>query len=227
MDLSWLFNFKSEIQQSSDFIKEKNYQEIDFWEKRFSEKGGRKYWQNLYVSLYKYYLQIDKYSLKNKRVLDIGCGPHGAIRHLGAELMFGLDPLVEEYNKRFHLENDNVIYLNSGSENIPILSNYFDVVISRNALDHVDDIKSTIEEVWRVLKPNGEIRFSINYQPKPTPTEPVVINDGKIKNLFNKFFKYKILKRFKPKHDSLIGGRGMFRYPHEIILLQGYKKNGL
>lgn len=224
MNLKSIFSSNKGLHQSTNFIKEKNLQKIKFWEQRFFNEGGRQYWQNLYHKLYKYYLDIDGNYLKGKTVLDIGCGPYGAIGKLNAKLIFGLDPLVEEYDKRFHLNIDGVIYLNSASESIPMLSNYFDLIISRNALDHVDNMRQTIKEIWRVLKPDGEIRLSINYQTEPTPTEPVVLNDKIINDLFQKYFNYKILKKFPPDHDSLIGGICRFKYPHAIILLQGFKK---
>ncbi|MCJ7544038.1 MAG: methyltransferase domain-containing protein, partial [Phycisphaerae bacterium] len=40
---------------------------------------------------------------------------------------------------------------------LPFGDDYFDLVIIRNALDHVDDPWQTLDEIFRVLKPTGAL----------------------------------------------------------------------
>lgn len=206
-----------------DNVAKKNISELNWWKKRLSEKGGVAYWRDLYVQLYCHYLEIKKESFQGKIVLDIGCGPHGAISCFDAKLKFAVDPLVHEYHRSFDLSGQDVIYLSCGSEKIPLLDGSVDVVLSRNAIDHVDNVEETISELHRVLRPGGEIILSINYQEFAHVCEPNVINEKILRGLLDDKFTYEIVKKFPRGHDSEIGGPGQFTYEHEIVLVKGTK----
>lgn len=100
------------------------------------------------------------------KVLDLGCG-NGRHLWLGAKEGFsvsGIDlsqkaiALAKQW-----LEKENLPYddLRSGdaSKPLPYEDNFFDIVISYGALDHISiaDAASAVREVKRILKPNGTI----------------------------------------------------------------------
>jgi len=203
--------------------REKHTAAIEFWKTRLSTKGGIHYWRNLYFKLYCHYLDISKESLSGKVVVDVGCGPHGAISCFDAKLKYGIDPLVNRYHKLFDLSNQDVIYLACGSEKIPLIDGAVDLVISRNAIDHVDNVTKAVDEIHRILRQGGEILLSVNYQDSATTAEPHVINDKVLQSLFQGKFTYDIVKRFPRNYDAGIGGLGQFKYPHEIVLVRGTK----
>lgn len=183
------------------------------------------YWRDVYFRLYCHYLNIQRHTFINQIIADIGCGPHGAVGCFEAKLKFAIDPLVGVYNNEFDLlDQKDVIYLNCGAENVPLIDGLLDVVISRNSLDHVDNVENVIEEVHRLLRKGGEIYFAINYQESPTICEPHVFNDNILHQLFSSKFDYHIEKRFPKDYDSCIGGAGQFKYPHDIVLIKGVKK---
>ena len=53
--------------------------------------------------------------------------------------------------------------LNVHGENLPYPDNWFDSVISVNALDHVDDFQAVAKEMIRVVKTGGRIVFEVEY----------------------------------------------------------------
>lgn len=67
---------------------------------------------------------------------------------------------------------------------MPFPDNFFDAVISVNAIDHVDDFEQTSKEIERVLKPSGKIRLHIHYH-KKTSTEPLELSDKIVGDAFS------------------------------------------
>lgn len=128
----------------------------------------------------KLYLPKDYFS--GKRVLDIGCGPNPHARAFTNCKIYCLDELVEEYKEigfpldMYSSEND-LVYVKGSAENIPFEDNFFDAVISVNAIDHVDDFHKVAKEISRVLRPKGVLRMEVHYHP-PTSTEPWTLNDN-------------------------------------------------
>ena len=96
-----------------------------------------------------------------------------------------------------------------------------DVAVSRNALDHLDDLAAAVDEIHRILHPGGEIVLSVNYQETATRCEPQVIDDALLGRLFEGRFAHEIVQRFEKGHDSGIGTGGRFVYPHEIVTVRG------
>ncbi|MEW6171414.1 MAG: class I SAM-dependent methyltransferase, partial [Candidatus Omnitrophota bacterium] len=79
----------------------------------------------------------------------------------GAADVVGIDIRLQSVNSAMQLHMKrahNVIkVLNSDSAYMPFPSNYFDVIISINVLEHVDNIRATMLECKRVLRPDGII----------------------------------------------------------------------
>jgi 2-polyprenyl-3-methyl-5-hydroxy-6-metoxy-1,4-benzoquinol methylase len=111
-------------------------------------------WVKAHINKYLDLLLIPKEYFRGKRILDVGCGPIPyALAFVDCEI-FGLDQLISEYIKLgFPLDkySDHLTYVNCASENIPIKDNFFDAVISVNAIDHVDDFSATAKEISGVL----------------------------------------------------------------------------
>jgi len=152
---------------------------------------------------YKKDLYLEDDSLKGKRVLDLGCGPHGGLIGFKDCDKYGIDHLIEEYKKiGYPLDKHGIKYYSAKSENMPFPSFYFDVVICVNALDHVDSLDKTVKEIGRVLKRNGKFISQINFHDKQTITEPIILNHRMLEltlqknNLFlvKRIFQYHINK---------------------------------
>jgi SAM-dependent methyltransferase len=92
--------------------------------------------------------------LKNKaklKVLDVGCGtkPYLPFFKEKAEMYIGVD-------MDSALNADAVC----AAENLPFANESFDVIISTQVLEHVDDPKKVVEDLHRVLKRGGLLILS-------------------------------------------------------------------
>ena len=91
----------------------------------------------------------------NRNLLDVGCG-HGYFMSNFIKSGYkcsGIDPdkLTVEYAK-----SKGKLDIKVGSaEELPYPPNSFDVVMSLGALEHVSDLKLSLNEIHRVLKKNG------------------------------------------------------------------------
>ncbi len=45
----------------------------------------------------------------------------------------------------------------------PFKDNTFDEILGEHILEHVDDLIKTLEELWRIMKPNGILRVTVPY----------------------------------------------------------------
>ncbi len=99
-------------------------------------------------------------------ILDVGCGRaiDGArLCQRGAQVV-GLEPsrVMLVRAKEYLAESDALVVLAQGiGENLPFKSHSFDKVMCKGALDHFFSPGKTMEEIARVLKPQGEMIVSI------------------------------------------------------------------
>lgn len=89
--------------------------------------------------------------------LDVGCGPYSILNNLYTDAnLIGVDPLVGSYIKAGHEMNAHKVkYIRAKAEELPFDNNVMDLVISTNSIDHFEDPEKGINEMVRVLKPNG------------------------------------------------------------------------
>lgn len=148
--------------------------EFSFWRWRYESGPVENWWYKpLYTSAY----GLTTGDFKDKRILDIGCGPCGSLEWANmAARRVGLDPLARKYRKLVG-DQHKMEYVTAPSERIPFPDAYFDIVSCLNALDHVDDFDATVREIKRVVKRGGLFLLSVEIDHPPTQTEPIVIND--------------------------------------------------
>ena len=131
-------------------------------------------------------LELSPNAFEGMTLLDIGSGPMPSATCFKGSRLYCLDPLLPQYlESGFPLHYyENVHFIHGSSEHIPIKNNFFDAVISVNAIDHVDNLMDTSKEIKRVLKMDGLFRMHVHYHP-PTKCEPNSIDDNLFLNLFN------------------------------------------
>jgi ubiquinone/menaquinone biosynthesis C-methylase UbiE len=90
--------------------------------------------------------------------LDVGCGPSGIIFQIeNAKPKVGLEPRdMQDFTLEIERYAKSIIIRGVGEE-LPFQSNAFDLVLSFNSLDHCRDPAKVIQEIYRVLKDNGEL----------------------------------------------------------------------
>ena len=110
---------------------------------------------------------------KQMKVLDIGSGLGFPLieiaQRLGeSSIVFGIDPW-KEANERAKLKINkysltNVKVINGTAENLPFENSYFDLIVSNNGINNVEDIPKTLKECRRVGKQGCQFVFTMNLE---------------------------------------------------------------
>ena len=151
-------------------------------------------------------LQLSPDSFRNMKVLDIGCGPYPNLLAFEGCYRAGIDPLILNYQTMgFPLDrwSDSVTYCHCQAEEIPFPSKSFDAVISRNAIDHIDDFSRSALEVKRILRLNGVFRMNVHYHLKQT-YEPIELNDEVFLNHYSWVPGLKKIQEFKTVNEHKV-----------------------
>lgn len=99
------------------------------------------------------------------KILEIGSGAAGIITHLFSDFRFAIDPLEDFYSsipKYKKYRDEKVFYQVAVGENLPFKSEFFDLIIMDNVLDHCDNPQKVLEEMNRTLKQKGILYFRQN-----------------------------------------------------------------
>jgi len=93
--------------------------------------------------------------LEGQALVD-GCGIGMYLYHLSksTEDIIGLDI---EFSRLQAAKTRNENLINGAGEALPLSSGAFDLVLSHEVLEHVQDDRAAIEEIVRVLKPGGRL----------------------------------------------------------------------
>ena len=92
----------------------------------------------------------------NGRILENGCGVGMYVEHLtlyGGKV-FGLE---YDFERSAEAGQNSARILNGAGENLPFPSNSFDLILSHEVIEHVQDDAQAIREMIRTLRPGGRL----------------------------------------------------------------------
>ena len=103
--------------------------------------------------------------------MDIGSGAGFPIIELAQRLgntchLWGIDPWegarkrIEQKMQQYGI--DNVTLITGVAESLDFEDNFFDLLVSNNGINNVDDLEKVLEECSRVCKPGGQFVFTFN-----------------------------------------------------------------
>lgn len=129
-------------------------------------------------------------NLKNKRILDWGCGPGRIIRHLPTVIGDGCEFFGTDYNEKsidWCSKNLAEIQFNKNSlkAQLPYDDHFMDVIYGLSIFTHLSEQLhyDWYNELYRVLKPNGIMFLTTqgdNFKVKMTDLELKKYNENKL-----------------------------------------------
>ncbi|WP_339698754.1 class I SAM-dependent methyltransferase [Algoriphagus aquimarinus] len=150
----------------------------------------------------------------NKVVLDIACGEGYGSSLLSkvADQVIGVDISETTVNHAKQRYNSNNLSFRVGSaDKIPVEDNFFDIVVSFETIEHLENHDEMISEIKRVLKHNGlliisspnKVEYSVarNYS---NPFHEKELNKGEFEELISKYFDNVIVKCQSPLIGSFV-----------------------
>ncbi len=115
---------------------------------------------------------LNQIQIKKKlKVLDIGCGLGFPIIQLAqmlgkSSMCFGIDPSESSIKRaEFKIKGqgiENIQILNAIAEQLPFENDTFDLIISNNGLNNVNNFEVALKEIKRVAKKGCQLVFSMN-----------------------------------------------------------------
>jgi SAM-dependent methyltransferase len=143
--------------------------------------------------------------VEGKTVVSLGCGCTGDLAAFPAAVKIAIDPLLYAYQQLGMLVRDEIgsrtVYLSLEAEHLPLLDDFADLVICRNALDHMPDPAVSVKEIWRVLNQDGALFVSVDIGGEPTPDEPTVFSVESLRTLLQEHFDVMSLSDHLPPHS--------------------------
>ena len=171
---------------------------------------------------------LDKIALQpNSKVLDVGCGEgrhiFGSMHEFSDIHCVGLDQDIPSLNKcneglEFfeELNSGSTVFMQGSVYRLPFEDNTFDLVICSEVLEHLEDYHAAIDEIYRVLKPEGKFLPSVpsywpekicwslssGYQNMPGGHVRIFKKRQVINEISDHGFKYDYSERFHGLHSA-------------------------
>jgi ubiquinone/menaquinone biosynthesis C-methylase UbiE len=110
---------------------------------------------------------------RNLSVLDIGFGTGFPLIEIAQRLgessrVYGIDPWKDAIDRALlkitKYEINNVGLINGRAEKLPFGSSFFDIIVSNNGLNNVEDLNETLSECSRVSKKGAQLLFTMNLE---------------------------------------------------------------
>lgn len=147
--------------------------------------------------------------LKDKKILDWGCGPARIVRHLPELIGNGCSYYGTDYNARsiaWNSENlpEISFHNNSLEAALPYEDNFFDVIYGLSIFTHLSAAmhKDWYNELYRILKPGGILLLTTQgdtYKPKMTSSERSQYEKGELVVRGQVKEGHRIFSAFQPK----------------------------
>lgn len=140
-----------------------------------THEDGNKYSNNIFYEI------LRKNKLEGKKILDLGCGDGTDMEYY--KYRFGDEISGVDASERFITEsNKKGLTTSIGNfDKIPYLNTSFGAVVSKYALQTIQEFNSTYTEVHRVLKDSGKFVFLVVH-----PMRQFFEKKTEHKNYFNK-----------------------------------------
>ncbi len=131
--------------------------------------GLKRGFQNTYLDSNMKYIKRNFASLKNKKYLEIGCGPFFVGQELAkmGSFVVGIDYSVNALRlAKFYLDEEkikNYLLVCGDISKMPFKENTFDLLYGGGVIEHFKDTVGVVKENYRVLKAGGVAFNTVPY----------------------------------------------------------------
>lgn len=121
-----------------------------------------------------------------RTAIELGPGPFPAIAMAKWRRAVAVDPIADGYAAEGLLppEAEDVVFLASQGEHIPLPAGIADLVVIENALDHVSDPAATLDEIRRLLKHDGVVWLLVDLMDYSDEMHPHPFNAERLRAMF-------------------------------------------
>lgn len=146
--------------------------ELIWWKRYLKRKTPLDYlqWKRMYWSDFLLKIELSVKELPKNEILDAGCGPAGIFIAFKKADLTAIDPLLNRYEDSIdHFSKEdykNVRFINSGLEGFTSLKK-FDYIFCINAINHVNNIESSLKNLQSFLKEDGTLVISVDAHRNP------------------------------------------------------------
>jgi ubiquinone/menaquinone biosynthesis C-methylase UbiE len=140
---------KSYYNSKNEYVENQNY--YDNFAQIYENKRGQGYHQmidDLEISI------LNKYINPTDKILEVGCGTGLILKEVNKRVSKAIGIDLSENMLEKARERGLEVYHAEASK-MPFEDNTFDLVYSYKVLAHIEAIEKTLQEINRVLKPNG------------------------------------------------------------------------
>ncbi|MCG3205117.1 MAG: Ubiquinone biosynthesis O-methyltransferase [Elusimicrobia bacterium] len=128
-------------------------------------------------------------SASGGKILDVGCGSGNLLEKLNGDRLVGIDlsdTLLNQARERLK-DKPNCELIKADIERLPFERGLFDCVICSEVLEHVENPKLVIDEMFRVIKPQGLIVITVPNETLINWTKRIVLAFGIKKLIAGKY----------------------------------------
>ncbi len=117
---------------------------------------------------------------EHSKILDVGCGAGWTSKQMTKNRnceVIGLDfsPKMLRKAKKNNGPFKDIVLITSDVENIPWRSNYFDYLVNLESFYYYTDPLRALEEMKRVLRPNGELYVFVGVYGSKWPLHSILV----------------------------------------------------
>jgi len=161
--------------------------------------------------------------VKNKKILDAGCGEGYFLSLINSNKKFGVELSEKRISQALKLYPDLKIKI-ADVKHLPFEDNIFDVIVCSEVLEHVSGYEQAIKEFKRCVKPDGHIVLSF-------PNE-FAVSVGRLLILRFPLHEIDHINSIRPSDVTKILGKkyqslNVPVFPHPFCLYQVYRFNAV
>ncbi len=135
---------------------------------------------------------LEKHAIKtlpHHNILEIGSGPFESLHDVTGNVKVSIDPLATSYRDKIFTQREQSNIIQGFAEILPFRDNFFDVIMTRNSFDHLNNPDLAVLEFNRVLKSDGICIIECYVDSDPFVVhEPFVLTERFITNHISRYF---------------------------------------